>query len=309
MDRSQFTTARSLVGLLATPKNKLIVTGQPGEIREFIAVALTDGVPLSKELYLRYAKDPNSLASVSAGSTRYVLKAKIVADARGATLGIGTNPHHFLLDPCKLGSAADVNTTMRVVKLYTTYVSGANFNQSGGNQIRTGDKIRVAMVFNRYGKLSLEQGEILSLVFTSENNSLLADECINLSGVFESALVLGTPDTSGAADYTSLDPDICDEADPGVYLIHPLQSTAKITSDQGWRIHPQSKIRQYHAVTDIRARTTLPLYAAADGVVSTSYLSGGGNALTIDHGTHDGKNYKPVSMHLQKFAVAAGTSV
>lgn len=61
---------------------------------------------------------------------------------------------------------------------------------------------------------------------------------------------------------------------------------ARMTSPFGWRLHPVSGESRLHAGVDFAAPKGTPIYAASSGVVaSSSYVSGYGNLVEIDHGS------------------------
>lgn len=67
-------------------------------------------------------------------------------------------------------------------------------------------------------------------------------------------------------------------------MIFPLSVPAPITSLFGWRIHPITGNRRFHAGTDIGAPTGTPIVAAAKGQVQTANWRGGyGLTVTINH--------------------------
>ncbi|HLO87027.1 MAG TPA: M23 family metallopeptidase [Nostocaceae cyanobacterium] len=67
-------------------------------------------------------------------------------------------------------------------------------------------------------------------------------------------------------------------------LIFPLAVPAPITSLFGWRVHPISGDRRFHAGTDLGAPTGTPIVAAARGQVETAdWMGGYGLAVTITH--------------------------
>lgn len=70
----------------------------------------------------------------------------------------------------------------------------------------------------------------------------------------------------------------------GSGMMYPLSIPAPITSLFGWRVHPISGDRRFHAGTDLGAPTGTPVLAAARGQVETANWMGGyGLAVTINH--------------------------
>ena len=58
-----------------------------------------------------------------------------------------------------------------------------------------------------------------------------------------------------------------------------------ITSRFGWRNSPFTEKREFHKGIDIASRKGTPVYAPADGIVTSYYKNGGyGNFLVINHG-------------------------
>jgi len=68
-------------------------------------------------------------------------------------------------------------------------------------------------------------------------------------------------------------------------VIFPLPAGTWVkTSDYGWRIHPISHTRKFHAGVDYAAKDGTPIMAIADGVVTFSGAIGGyGHAIDIKH--------------------------
>ncbi|MDO5668052.1 MAG: M23 family metallopeptidase [Alcaligenaceae bacterium] len=61
---------------------------------------------------------------------------------------------------------------------------------------------------------------------------------------------------------------------------------ARMSSPFGWRAHPISGTSRLHTGLDFAAPKGTPIYAASNGVVSSSaYVSGYGNLVEIDHGS------------------------
>jgi murein DD-endopeptidase MepM/ murein hydrolase activator NlpD len=64
----------------------------------------------------------------------------------------------------------------------------------------------------------------------------------------------------------------------------PLSFAAPVTSLFGWRIHPITGDRRFHAGTDIGAPTGTPILAAARGQVETAdWIGGYGLTVIINH--------------------------
>lgn len=68
-------------------------------------------------------------------------------------------------------------------------------------------------------------------------------------------------------------------------VLFPLpEGTWTKTSDFGWRTHPITGDRSFHTGTDYAAADGTPLFAVADGRVTTAEFSGGyGGLIVIDH--------------------------
>lgn len=79
-----------------------------------------------------------------------------------------------------------------------------------------------------------------------------------------------------------------------------------ISSRYGWRSSPFTGRRQFHKGIDIAARMKTPIFAPADGVVTTFRRNGGyGNFLVINHGYGIVTRYG----HLNKSLVTPGQQV
>ena len=69
-------------------------------------------------------------------------------------------------------------------------------------------------------------------------------------------------------------------------MIFPLAAAAPIASLFGWRVHPITGDRRFHAGTDLGAPTGTPILASARGQVESANWQGGyGLAVTINHGS------------------------
>ncbi len=67
-------------------------------------------------------------------------------------------------------------------------------------------------------------------------------------------------------------------------FIYPLAAPAPVTSRFGWRVHPITGNRRFHAGTDFGAPEGAPVVAVANGrVVSSGWRGGYGKAVVIEH--------------------------
>jgi murein DD-endopeptidase MepM/ murein hydrolase activator NlpD len=83
-------------------------------------------------------------------------------------------------------------------------------------------------------------------------------------------------------------------------------SSGRLTSGYGWRTHPISGARSFHAGVDFGAPTGSPIYAAEGGTVySAGWRGGYGNTIVIEHGG----GLTTLYAHQSRFAVSAGQQV
>ena len=83
---------------------------------------------------------------------------------------------------------------------------------------------------------------------------------------------------------------------------------AGVTSAFGWRTHPVTGRREFHAGIDLRAKGRKPVWTTADGVVEYAGYhkrSGYGNLVIVDHGF----GFKSYYGHLRKVTVRRGDTV
>lgn len=100
-----------------------------------------------------------------------------------------------------------------------------------------------------------------------------------LSWGFASAVLVNT-----AHDFPTL-PTIGSAATSANNSVSGLPVEGRTSSPPGWRIHPISHLRKWHAGTDIAAPTGTPIHATGAGVVMFAGVKGGyGNTVMIDHG-------------------------
>ena len=89
-------------------------------------------------------------------------------------------------------------------------------------------------------------------------------------------------------------------------MVSPVGQPMIVTSPQGWRIHPFTGQRSYHAGVDLGVDYGDPIYAAAAGTVSyAGWMQGYGYTVMIHHG---GSLYTLYG-HNQRLLVSEGQSV
>jgi murein DD-endopeptidase MepM/ murein hydrolase activator NlpD len=87
-------------------------------------------------------------------------------------------------------------------------------------------------------------------------------------------------------------------------LILPVRG-ARRTSPPGMRIHPILRYRKFHAGWDLAAPTGTPVWAVADGIVTSAGWGGGyGNLIIIQHGRLETRY-----AHLSRILVRTGQTV
>ncbi|AFY32070.1 M23 family metallopeptidase [Calothrix sp. PCC 7507] len=92
----------------------------------------------------------------------------------------------------------------------------------------------------------------------------------------------------------------------GTGMMFPLSVPAPITSLFGWRVHPITGDRRFHAGTDLGAPMGTPVLAAARGQVESADWQGGyGLAVVIDHGSAQQSLYG----HMSEIFVQPGQEV
>lgn len=87
---------------------------------------------------------------------------------------------------------------------------------------------------------------------------------------------------------------------------HPCPGYTRISSQFGYRTAPLRGASTNHKGTDFAAPTGTPIYAAADGTVTSARYSGNaGNMIVINHGN----GLQTYYMHCSRIFVRAGTKV
>ncbi len=90
-------------------------------------------------------------------------------------------------------------------------------------------------------------------------------------------------------------------------FVYPLASPAPVTSRFGWRVHPISGSRRFHAGMDFGAPEGAPIVAAARGrVVIANWHGGYGKAVVIEH--NNGK-LQTLYGHMSEILVEEGQEI
>lgn len=89
-------------------------------------------------------------------------------------------------------------------------------------------------------------------------------------------------------------------------FIYPLMTLARVSSGYGWRTHPLTGRRRFHAGIDISAPTGTPVVAVGAGtVISAGWRSGYGKTITIQHS----ETQQTLYGHLSEISVQAGQTI
>jgi murein DD-endopeptidase MepM/ murein hydrolase activator NlpD len=92
----------------------------------------------------------------------------------------------------------------------------------------------------------------------------------------------------------------------GMTMTYPLAMMAEITSRFGWRIHPITGDRRFHAGVDLGAPYGTPVLAALNGqVVSADYMDGYGLTVVLEHST----GQRTLYAHLSGIAIESGSHI
>ena len=214
LDPTAFTTKEMLLELAMAKQFGQLAAPKRGEVRKFTAVALTDAVPLSGEAFAGFIGDERSGIHIGAASmrnlnqSRFIVKAMIVANEDGDLLSPSANPHGKLPNPCNYTETEDSNLALRIIMLYTSFISSRHLSMADDITIRRNDRILVSLNVNQNGEMEIEHGELLHLAARSEDEFVGLSSCAHLSGLFDisgyAAMSSGTPPQNPV--YTPGDP-------------------------------------------------------------------------------------------------------
>ena len=140
MEYGSFTTDKMLWELACSAPAHLLTRGDPGEVREFTAVATTDGIPLDLSLFEAFISSAHKISISSsdeaARHTRWVVKGKIVGDKNGVPFDRLSHNCHSFLSSCKLSTKNARQAA--ILATHTHFITGKDFNMAGEMIINKG---------------------------------------------------------------------------------------------------------------------------------------------------------------------------
>jgi len=190
LDPTSFTSTRMLCSLASSSPSARLTRADPGARREFLAIAVTDASPLSYWAHrgfvgrkkasgtgvsrLRYASDPFEIPHTDGFTTRFQVICKIVGDATQTTTIAQHNPHNYL--PSCGDGTDDPHSAVNFIRCLTTEYTEED------PLITEGDALIIGCEFDRYGKINLERGTVISVVKNNHTGllgSLIAGRVIS----------------------------------------------------------------------------------------------------------------------------------
>src|SRR5699024_1515720 len=90
----------------------------------------------------------------------------------------------------------------------------------------------------------------------------------------------------------------------------PFAGNYVVTSEYGYRVHPNEGITKLHAGIDLVGQGDKNIRSIAAGVVvQSTYNEGWGNYVVVDHGVVDNDRYYSLYAHLRSPGVKTGTKL
>ena len=175
-DSTNFTSNRDRVRLLLwASQNDL--NPKRGEIKVFKAIALTDAVPLNTFDMNKYGRKAGTSSEAVVG--RYVMRVRIRDDL------YTTNPHQYLPNPCKLSSAANIATAIKIIKMHTLCITAADYQHDTQDSIRKDDIVEITLNMNREtNTLDTNHGLVTKLIERKNERTDTSAFCPDLRGAF-----------------------------------------------------------------------------------------------------------------------------
>ena len=172
-DITSFTMPHMLMELWGSTPSARLTRGDPGEVREFLARALIDSVPMSDKAYQALlGKDPaieafdiNRDATWHADATaRYRVFCSIEGSSNGSKFAQVQQNIHSFLPRC-----TDEKSRPALSTLYAHCFTKKDFTTSEDTYVAEGDVIRISCMFDSKGKIVLTKCDIEDIVKKSSS--------------------------------------------------------------------------------------------------------------------------------------------
>ena len=151
-DATSFTMPHMLLELLGSTPSARLTRGDPGEVREFLAVAVIDSVPMSAKAYnALLGKDPafqafdldSSATWVADISARYRVYCSIKGTSDGSKFAqLQQNVHNFI------PHCADEKSLQALSTLYAHCFTKKHFTGNQDTYVAQGDVLRISCMFH-----------------------------------------------------------------------------------------------------------------------------------------------------------------
>lgn len=189
-DATSFTMPHMLLELLGSTPSARLTRGDPGEVREFLAVAVIDSVPMSAKAYnALLGKDPafqafdldSSATWVADISARYRVYCSIKGTSDGSKFAqLQQNVHNFI------PHCADEKSLQALSTLYAHCFTKKHFTGNQDTYVAQGDVLRISCMFDSQGKIILTKCDIEDIVKKSSSvNRALCSAASSIKDLFE----------------------------------------------------------------------------------------------------------------------------
>ena len=172
-DITSFTMPHMLLELLGSTPSARLTRGDPGEVREFLAVAVIDSVPMSEKAYNQIlGKDPEGARLgydpfatwLSDRSARYRVYCSIEGTSDGSKFAqLQQNVHSFI------PRCADEKSLQALSTLYAHCFTKKHFTGNQDTYVAQGDVLRISCMFDSKGKIMLTKCDIEDIVKKSSS--------------------------------------------------------------------------------------------------------------------------------------------
>lgn len=143
----------------------------------FHALALTDAWPLAggaAKMLEKGQEIPWSGSAESTTSPHFVFKGRILGE---------NSPHEFLPDPCDPAAAVNVNTSLKIIEMHTSFTSDAQSSNYDGRVVKAGDIVLVQLTKNAFS-YDLQFGSFIQIVEAGSMQLATPGGCNSLKSSF-----------------------------------------------------------------------------------------------------------------------------